>query len=426
MSGVSAGSYVLRVNPPAGSTASALVDGPFDITAGATTTRNVTLTGPTGPGAGTSISPSSTNGQSIPSVYWGDDLDLDTEACVGGTATYTVKQGVTTVASGPMGEKPEGHYSAQIPALRPVSGMVTITISVDCPAGTPDEVEEFNVYIDPSGWVRDLEGNPIAGATVTLYRSDSETGPFEIVPDGSAIMSPSNRINPMPSDAEGHFGWDVMPGFYKVRARKDGCTARDGSPYVETDALPVPPPVFDLDLRLVCAQESGDVEIEGLTEGATYGDSTTKVVSWTAPGSASSAMLDGNAIENGASVEFYTVPLGQHTLTVTGEGVATATLTFTTVTSFDDIAALIARFRSEDRITQFTATSLGDRLAKAAREVAAGSEEGAMLYLGHLVDRALNQIKGDARDLEARDVLVRDARALLAEQQALEDAENVG
>lgn len=48
---------------------------------------------------------------------------------------------------------------------------------------------EFDLYIDPSGTVRTPRGMPVPEATVALYRSDNESGPFTPVPDGSAIMS---------------------------------------------------------------------------------------------------------------------------------------------------------------------------------------------------------------------------------------------
>src|SRR3569832_1225511 len=87
---------------------------------------------------------------------------------------------------------------------------------------------------------------------MTLFRSDSTSGPFEVVPDGSGIMSLSNRNNPDTTDMSGHFGWDVLAGFYKVRAEKHGCHApNDASqPNAENDILTIPPPVTDLDLRL--------------------------------------------------------------------------------------------------------------------------------------------------------------------------------
>ena len=81
---------------------------------------------------------------------------------------------------------------------------------------------------DPSGNVVDQFGDPIEGATVTLLRSDGdETGPFSVVPDGSFIMSPANRTNPDLTDAFGHFGWDVIAGFYKVTAEAEDCTSAE-------------------------------------------------------------------------------------------------------------------------------------------------------------------------------------------------------
>ena len=59
-------------------------------------------------------------------------------------------------------------------------------------------------------------------------------------------MSPSNRTNPDTTDANGHFGWDVLAGYYKVRASAPGCSA------AETAVLTIPPPVTDLDIGLSC------------------------------------------------------------------------------------------------------------------------------------------------------------------------------
>jgi hypothetical protein len=66
-------------------------------------------------------------------------------------------------------------------------------------------------------------------------------------------MSPSNRRNPDASEADGHFGWDVIAGFYKVRAEKAGCHAPGaGDPTVETPVMTIPPPVTNFDIRLQC------------------------------------------------------------------------------------------------------------------------------------------------------------------------------
>jgi hypothetical protein len=210
------------------------------------------LRGPTPPPPGTTILPSTTGAAGLPSVYYGSTLNLTTTGCPGGTATYEVTRGGTVIAGGSLSEGPAGTYAGTIPPLRPNTGYAIVTIRIDCPAPTPDSTVSFDIYIDPSGLVRDLAGNPIEGATVILYRAENAAGPFAPVPDGSFVMSPANRSNPTLTDAAGHFGWDVIAGYYKVRAQKDGCTAAGGAPFVESGVLIVPPEVTDLDLRLDC------------------------------------------------------------------------------------------------------------------------------------------------------------------------------
>ena len=109
-----------------------------------------------------------------------------------------------------------------------------------CPAGG-------DVPIDPSGYVRTRRGVPLEHAKVVLQRANTAAGPFRAPPNGAAVMSADNRRNPDHTDIDGHFGWDVFPGYYRVRASRKGC---HGTPV--TKARPVPPPVTDLLLKLRC------------------------------------------------------------------------------------------------------------------------------------------------------------------------------
>ena len=59
-------------------------------------------------------------------------------------------------------------------------------------------------------------------------------------------MSPANRDNPDSTDGTGHFGWDVIAGYYKVEASAPGCAT------ASTGVLNIPPPVTNLDIRLSC------------------------------------------------------------------------------------------------------------------------------------------------------------------------------
>lgn len=177
--------------------------------------------------------------------------------CEGADVTYELRgEDGSLWAEGSLEETAPGAYTGSVPPQSGRSGRGELTLTVDCPEGTPDPAPvEIDVYIDPSGNVVDTEGNPVEGATVTLLRSDTEAGPFDLVPDGSEIMSPENRTNPDLTDATGYFGWLTVPGYYKVRAEKDGCRAPGdvGTTFVETPPLPVPPEQVGLELVLDCS-----------------------------------------------------------------------------------------------------------------------------------------------------------------------------
>lgn len=104
----------------------------------------------------------------------------------------------------------------------------------------------------------DESGNPVAGATVTLSRSDGPLGPFTVVPNGDPTMSPMNRTNPDTTAADGHFGWDVIGGYYQIRVEKAGCTDPNNPSvdYVDSPVLQIPPSMAGLKLILNCGSAS--------------------------------------------------------------------------------------------------------------------------------------------------------------------------
>ena len=246
--GLADGAYTITAAPPG----SLLPTTAAVALSGADATVDLHVTGPVPPPAGTAIGPTNSSSGGLPVVYWSDPLNLTTHACAGATVSYTVTLDGAVVRSGPMTEGPAGTYSATIAAFYPLHGVGHVHIDV-VGCGTPTAVD-FDVYIDPSGVVVDAEGHPIVGATVTLLRSNASTGPFSPVPDGDSIMSLSNRHNPDTTDADGHFGWDVIPGYYQVQASKAGCHAPGdaATPSVTTAVMQIPPPVTDLELVLDC------------------------------------------------------------------------------------------------------------------------------------------------------------------------------
>jgi hypothetical protein len=219
---------------------------------------DLVLTAPQGPPEGTTITSHGSTGDGIPVLYWTDPISLDTTACSGATATYAIVLNGSTVRSGALTETPvgSGHFHAAMDAFYPLYGEATVTITVTCPGQGPTQ-NAFNIYIDPSGTVVDTLGDPVAGATVTLLRSESASGPFTAVPDGSAIMSPSARSNPETTGPDGTFHWDVLAGFYRVQATKPGCVVPGTQdPSATSATYEVPPPALGITLVLDCGENA--------------------------------------------------------------------------------------------------------------------------------------------------------------------------
>jgi len=254
---LAAGQYLLRAFPPGGNNRLSGLLGPLTLPVNSTLLdRNIILLQPTGLPEDTTITPSTTSNE-VPSVYWRDALTLTKTGCSVGTASYQALQQETVIRSGSMVESPAGTYTATIASLYPLHGDARVIITLQCPGGEPTQIP-FNIWIDPSGVVVNTNGEPVPGASVTLYRADVASGPFDIVVSGSAVMSPGNRVNPMQTDTAGLFGWDVIAGYYTVRAEKSSCVAADdrSQPYAQTDVLTIPPPVTDLRLVLYCGEQA--------------------------------------------------------------------------------------------------------------------------------------------------------------------------
>jgi hypothetical protein len=125
----------------------------------------------------------------------------------------------------------------------------TLTLRINC-SGTIITVTIGSLtLIDPSGFVTDANTSAaIPGATVTLQRLDGGTwadaNPYETAGDPpSPTIKP--QVNPELTDSDGHYGWDVVAGTYRVVVAKEGYVTQT------SQSVTVPPPVTDLDIHLV-------------------------------------------------------------------------------------------------------------------------------------------------------------------------------
>jgi hypothetical protein len=204
-----------------------------------------------------------------PVITWTDSFDITKAGCSdgGGSATYKVtmlEEGGTVVQEGAMALLTDNNiWKATINPIIDTGkhGDAKVEIKLTCGTTTTTTTEFF--YVDPSGVVTNSNnGQPIQGATVTLYIGESPTGPFTVVPNGSTILSPSNRRNPDLTSNSGYYGWDVADGhYYKVRAEKAGCTDPNNSSksYVDSSVVRIKPAVLNLNIQLNCPVQTARV-----------------------------------------------------------------------------------------------------------------------------------------------------------------------
>ncbi|MFZ6029333.1 MAG: cellulose binding domain-containing protein [Chloroflexota bacterium] len=195
-----------------------------------------------------------------PLVHWDDLYTITATGCPGGgTATYTITAQETGISSSTtLVETPAGsgtYVGTQNPSLHSLGMHGYATTRVVFP-GCNGLIADGIVFIDPSGTVTNLAGEPVVDATVTLYYSPTGApGSFTQATNGDPndpsddIMDPAiNDVNPSQTNQYGFYRWDVIPGFYRVLAQKSDC----GIP-VWSDVLEVVDfPVTDVNLVLAC------------------------------------------------------------------------------------------------------------------------------------------------------------------------------
>ena len=106
--------------------------------------------------------------------------------------------------------------------------------------------------IDPSGYVYDLDTNErIQGAIVTAYwmsyeQSDEETQPAANVYGTKWDASEWEQSNPLVTDEDGRYAWDVPEGWWRVKVEHPDYET------VWSEWLPVPPPQTEVNLGMKC------------------------------------------------------------------------------------------------------------------------------------------------------------------------------
>ena len=128
--------------------------------------------------------------------------------------------------------------------------------TLDCDGdGIPDYEEylamlamQARVIVDPSGYVYEaVPSNRLEGVKAEIYYKD---GNQDVLWDAENY----DQVNPLYTDAQGRYQWDVPFGLWLVKYSKEGYLDADSSDDPAADAdgyLPVPPPQLDVNVGMI-------------------------------------------------------------------------------------------------------------------------------------------------------------------------------
>jgi len=100
----------------------------------------------------------------------------------------------------------------------------------------------FRWAIDPSGYVYDaITNNRLSDVTVTVYFKEELSNEVAILWNAAEYQ----QRNPLLTDNDGRYAWDVPEGFWQVKCELDGYQV------AYSDWLPVPPPQTEVNIGMI-------------------------------------------------------------------------------------------------------------------------------------------------------------------------------
>ena len=110
-------------------------------------------------------------------------------------------------------------------------------------SGSPDD----DVQIDPSGYVYEgVSSNRVEGATATVFYKEQEEDMYGDLHENVVKWDASEyaQENPLFTDENGYYRWDVPQGLWQVKFEKEGYET------AYSEWLPVPPPQLDINIEM--------------------------------------------------------------------------------------------------------------------------------------------------------------------------------
>lgn len=115
-------------------------------------------------------------------------------------------------------------------------------------SGNPND----NVQIDPSGFVYEgVPSNRLEGVTATCYYKEFTEDMYGDTHENIVLWDAKEygQENPLKTDENGYYRWDVPQGLWQVKFEKEGYET------VYSEWLPVPPPQLDVNIAMTQARQ---------------------------------------------------------------------------------------------------------------------------------------------------------------------------
>lgn len=147
--------------------------------------------------------------------------------------------------------------------------MEVVRIPQDCNIKDPTDIigpytPDTNPVIDPSGYVYEaVPENRVEGVQATIYYKERVEDMYGDLHDNIVLWNAEEyaQQNPLFTDENGMYQWDVPQGLWQVKFEKDGYLT------AYSDWLPVPPPQLDVNIGIVQNKQPEVTEARAYEEG---------------------------------------------------------------------------------------------------------------------------------------------------------------
>ena len=122
----------------------------------------------------------------------------------------------------------------------------------------------IDFYHDPSGYVYEaVSSNRLEGVRATCYYKETGEDMYGDLYEREVVWNAEEyaQENPLFTDAEGKYRWDVPQGLWQVRYEKDGYEPK------RSEWLPVPPPQLEVNVGMTQLRQPAVKKVKAYTDG---------------------------------------------------------------------------------------------------------------------------------------------------------------